>query len=571
MNNGLSERLAGHKRRSLDDNLIGRRELLGGIVAATGLAAAGRIGLGQTVGSGSGIAAMSAGADRPVASTTLGKIRGYVQEGINGFKGIPYGDDTAKHRFKAPVPAKAWTDVLETVEFGYMPVQSGGGAAGRGRGRGGIPAPASRGDTPSEDCLNLNVWTQGLRDGKKRPVMVYFHGGAYNSGSVNSDLYDGVRLAKRADVVVVTVNGRLNGFGFLYLADLCGPAYAQSGNAGMLDLVLALQWVHDNIAEFGGDPGTVLIFGQSGGGAKCSTLTAMPAARGLFHRVITMSGQQITGRTREHATADATATLANLGITPDQIGKIDTLTTQQIAAGLKGSWTPVTDGTVLPRDPFSPDASPLSADIPMIKGNTREETAYLIKDPSFATITWDALPAALTSQVGIYLGDLDPAKVVADYRKWYPEYSAPDAFYAITTAARSWKSMLVESEARAKQKGAPFYVYELDWKSPVTGRTPHTLDIPLALDTVAAAAQDQTGIDAASQKNAQQMSDLLSDSFVAFARTGNPDTPALPHWPPYDLTKRSTMMFDTKPRIEDDPRGNQRRLFAPIVYVQPGT
>jgi para-nitrobenzyl esterase len=213
----------------------------------------------------------------PLATTTAGKISGVVEDGVNVFQGIPYGGDTARTRFQAPAPPTPWKDVLACTRFTTMAPQL---TVARAAGVGGVQ---------SEDCLHLNVWTAGPRDRKKRPVLVYFHGGAYNNGTVNSDLYDGKRLVHRGDVVVVTVNHRLNAFGYLYLGDLA-PEYAQSGNAGQLDLVLALQWARDNIAEFGGDPSRVLIFGQSGGGAKCAALMATPAAKGLFHRVMTMSG-----------------------------------------------------------------------------------------------------------------------------------------------------------------------------------------------------------------------------------------------------------------------------------------
>ena len=217
----------------------------------------------------------------PVATTTAGKISGALLNGVNVFKAIPYGADTARTRFKAPVAPTPWTDVKECTQFTTQAPQL---AIARPAGTGTSRGPRDLG-VQSEDCLHLNVWTAGLRDHRRRPVLVYFHGGAYNNGSVNNDLYDGTRLVHRGDVVVVTVNHRLNAFGYMYLGDLA-PEYAESGNAGQLDLILALKWVRDNITEFGGDPSRVLIFGQSGGGAKCAALMATPAAKGLFHRVI---------------------------------------------------------------------------------------------------------------------------------------------------------------------------------------------------------------------------------------------------------------------------------------------
>jgi para-nitrobenzyl esterase len=492
----------------------------------------------------------------PLATTTAGRIRGFVDQGVNGFKGIPYGADTARRRFQAPLPPESWNGVRECLAFGPMAPQ------GSARTGGGVV---------SEDCLNLNVWTPGLRDGRRRPVLVYFHGGGYDNGTVNSDLYDGVHLCRRGDVVVVTVNHRLNGFGLLYLAGLGGPEFADSGNAGMLDLVLALHWVHDNIAEFGGDPGCVTIFGQSGGGAKCATLMAMPAARGLFQRVWTMSGQQLTGRTREHATETARAVLQKLGLTPGHLDGIRSVPLDRLVAAMRGeTWTPVVDGTVLPRDPFAPDASPVSADIPMVMGNTHDETTYLIGrgDPATFALTWEALPGRIRQSVSRFIGDLSPDAVVAAYREWYPAYTPSDVFFAATTAVRSWKGMVLEAERRARQGGAPTYVYYLHWPSPVDGgkwKAPHTLDIPLVFDNIAyGAAQTGTG------PAAQAMADLMSGALIAFARTGNPGTPQLPAWPRFELERRPAMIFDLPPRVEDDPRGAERRLFAPVAYVQPG-
>jgi para-nitrobenzyl esterase len=491
--------------------------------------------------------------DAPVATTSAGKVRGYVDNGIRAFKGIPYGGDTSKRRFQPPVPPDKWEGVRDALEFGPL-----------------APQGSRPSTTASEDCLRLNVWTPALRDGKKRPVLVYFHGGAYNNGSVNSQLYDGGRLARRGDVAVVTVNHRLNIFGYLYLAGLGGPEFADSGNVGQLDLVQALQWVRDNIAEFGGDAGNVTIFGQSGGGAKCATLMAMPAALGLFQRVWTMSGQQLTGRTREHAQADAQAVMTALGLTPDTIAQIKTLPMERIASvASRGSWAPVVDGGVLPRDPFAPDASPLSKDVPMVLGNTHDETRNLIGGGNAAvfSLTWETLPGAITDSVKQFIGDLPPTRIVEEYRKLYPAYTASDVFFSATTAARSWKGMVLESERRAQQRG-PTWVYNVVWPSPADGgkwKAPHTIDIPLVFDNV------QESNYTSSAPDAQRLADTASEALLAFARTGNPNVPGAPAWPQFDVEKRATMLLDVPLRVENDPRGAERKLFAPVVYVQPGT
>ena len=398
----------------------------------------------------------------------------------------------------------------------------------------------------SEDCLYLNVWTPALRDGRKRPVMVYIHGGAYSSGSANNALYNGVNLSRRGDVVVVTLNHRLNLFGFLYLSELA-HGFEDSGNAGMLDLVLALQWVRDNIGEFGGDPERVMIFGQSGGGAKCATLMGMPSSQGLFHRVLTMSGEQITASRRETATERTRAVLNALEISENRIDELRTMSMESLIAAshAAGYYGPVKDGRTLVRDPFDPDAPPLGAPIPLILGNTHDETQFL--------------------------GDLNLDRVIREYRQDYPSYSATDVFFAATTASRSWRGQLIEAERRAAQPAgaAPTWVYELDWKTPIDGGkwgAPHTLDIPLAFDNVDAG-MGMCGCG----PNAEEMACIVSDTFIAFAHTGNPNHPGLPHWKPYNLKERSTMSLDLPPRLVRDPRGNERQLIEQVPYVQPGT
>ena len=506
----------------------------------------------------------------PQAQTAYGTVLGSVENGIYSFKGIPYGADTAQRRFMAPVPPTPWKGIRETTGFGPRAPQP--GPHGSLSPEGGYHLPPEQGPV-SEDCLHLNVWTPGLRDGRKRPVMVYIHGGAYSSGSANNVLYDGMNLCRRGDVVFITLNHRLNLFGFLYLADLA-PGFEDSGNSGMLDLVLALQWVRNDIEEFGGDPHRVLIFGQSGGGAKCATLMGMPAAKGLFHRVITMSGQQITASRRESATARTRAVLKQLNLPENRIDELRTMPMEQLilASRAAGYYGPVKDGRTLLRDPFDPDAPPLSAHIPMILGNTHDETRGLIGggDPSTFNLTWDTLPDKLPV-VAPFIGDKKPEDIVRAYRAMYPAYSASDVFFAATTAFRSWRGQVIEAERRAAQPEARphTWVYELDWRTPIDGGkwgAPHTLDIPLALDNVAVA-DGMTG----NGPEAVELAALMSDTWIAFARTGNPNHKGLPQWRPYDLVTRPTMSFSSRSHLVNDPRGGERRLIEQAPYTQPGT
>lgn len=503
----------------------------------------------------------------PTAQTRHGQVRGFLDGDIKVFKGVPYGGDTATRRFLPPVPPKSWDGVLDTMGFGPRAPQP------VIRGSSGF-APTRVEEPVGEDCLKLNVWTPALSSDRKRPVLVWIHGGGYINYSANSDMYDGARLAKKGDAVVVSMNHRLNLFGFLYLGDF-DPAYADSGNVGMLDLVLALEWVRDNIAAFGGDPGNVTIFGQSGGGAKSAVLMAMPKARGLFHKVWTMSGQQVTGTPPAMATRNAEGVFKAAGLKSGDIEGLRKLSMDDLIKASRGSsyYGPVVDGCSLPRDPFEPDAPPLSRAIPMVMGNTREETALLIgaADPSLFELTWEQLPEKLTRHVGAYMGQVSAETVVETFRKIHPDHGPSDIFFAASTVIRSWRAQIIEADRRAAQpKGAAgTWVYQWDWQSPVSGgkwRAPHTLDIPFVFDNVPLA-KTMTG----GGPQAQGLADQVSDSFLAFARTGDPNTKSLPAWPTYDLRRRATMLFDTPSTVMDDPRGQERRFVETMPYRQPGT
>jgi para-nitrobenzyl esterase len=405
--------------------------------------------------------------------------------------------------------------------------------------------------------------------------MFYIHGGAYNNGSGSSPLYDGVRLCRRGDVVVVTVNHRLNAFGYLYLARFGGAEFADSGNTGQLDLVLALQWVRDNIAEFGGDANRIMVFGQSGGGAKIATLLAMPAAAGLFHAAATMSGQQVTASGALNGTLRARAVLDALKLSPERAGEIRKIPAEKLLEVLNTrdpvlpfggiSFAPVLDERSLKRHPFYPDAPAQSAHIPMIIGNTHDETrAFLGGDQTNFTVTWEQLAEKLIPNMRV---DIQPEVVIAEYRRLYPKYSASDVLFAATTAGRSWRGAVIEAEERAKS-GSPAYAYQLDWASPREGGkfgAPHASDIQLVFDNI-----DKPGATAIGP-TAQRMADQMSETFIALARTGNPNNKQIPLWKKYTMARRETMVFDVPSHLENDPRGAERRLFAKVPYVQPGT
>jgi para-nitrobenzyl esterase len=521
---------------------VGRRTLIGGGAGAAALALLPRTARAVTqaarIVAPSGIftgAGQSAGVGHPVWS----------------FRGIRYA--TAE-RFRAPRPYATPGQPRVATAFGPVCPQTG------------------KYQPQSEDCLYLNVWTAAPHLRAKLPVMLYIHGGAYANGSVTDPLNNGAALAGRGDAVVVTVNHRLNAFGYLYLARF-DPRFADSGNAGQLDLICALQWVRDNIAAFGGDPGRVMLFGQSGGGAKIATLTGMPAATGLFHRAATMSGQQVMAQGPLHATDRARAYLDALGVKPGNLQPLLDMATPRLVEGLAArdpvmagglSFAPVLDMTWLVRHPFWPDANPIGLSIPLVLGNVHDETRAFVSPDTLGTLTWDALPDRLAPELRI---DVLPEWVVGQYRRQFPTWTPADVFYAASTAGRSWRGQVIEAEERARAH-APAWVYQVDFGSRTDPRRGafHTMDIPLVFGTLGAAGS-QTGTGA----DARVASAAMQDAFVAFAKTGDPNHTGGAAWPKYDLPTRATMVFDVTSRVENDPRRWQRELFARIPYIQPGT
>jgi len=495
-----------------------------------------------------------------VVDTQYGKVRGGIKDGIHFFKGMRYGaDSSGENRFMAPKPPASWTGIQDAIEFGpRAPQETEPNATLAWR-------SWIRDTRPdSEDCLRINVFTPAVSDGKKRPVMVYIHGGAFATGSGSTSGIDGTNLAKRGDVVVVTVNHRLNIFGYLHLGT-SGP-FADADNAGMLDLVEALRWVRDNIAAFGGDAGCVTIFGQSGGGSKVSMLMAMPSAHGLFHRVIAQSPGTLQRAFEPDFAEGMTARLFKaLGVDRNNPAALQELSMAELMEGRRkaalshGSLRPVRDGRILPAHPFDPVASPVSKDIPFMIGSTDTEAVfYLAMDK--ANFTMDEAGVIAKLKEIIATDDAGCARLIADFRTRRPGARPYDLLIAIQSRQTTRRNCSVAAERKAVQGGAPAWVYEFAWASPVvveggeTLKSPHTICLPFAFGNIeAAAGMVGTG----SEQTA--LSERMMDAWIAFARSGNPNHQGLPEWKPFNATERPAMVFDAECRAVND-RAREDRL-----------
>jgi para-nitrobenzyl esterase len=509
-------------------------------------------------------------ASAAIADTESGKLQGFVSNGIFTYRGVQYA--TAE-RFMPPQKVGAWDGVRAAMNYGTICLVP--------------PSNSVAGDDffnphrywpESENCQYLNIWTPAIKDGKKRPVMIWIHGGGWTNGSsVEQTAYDGENLSRKGDVVVVSLNHRLNILGYLDLAAY-GDAYKNSGDVGVMDLVAALQWVKANIAEFGGDPSNVTIFGQSGGGGKVLTLMATPAAKGLFAKGIVQSGAYygggITLTDKKVGRTVAAYTLKNLGLDADKIDQLKSIPYDQLIdagnkalkqagteLGVRGgvSWAPVIDGDYVPANPADPELAAQSKDIPLMIGNVLNEfTTVITQDPMALEAnnknSWskDQAKAALAKRYGSKADAVAKAFLTAYPDKKYADACFFDDFFRIGT--------LKVEDLKAKQGGAPVYSYMVTWESPVMdgiAMAYHCSEIPLIFSNVAL-----TGTANGGGKAAYALSDKMSQAWISFARTGNPNNAKLPNWPAFTSEKGATMIFDDTCVVRNNPDAALMALIA---------
>jgi para-nitrobenzyl esterase len=512
-----------------------------------------------------------------VAKTSHGQLRGAVEDGLNIFKGVPYGGSPAgENRFKAPPKLKPWSGVRDALAYGPQSMQNADPM---------WPKDWKPADS-SEDCLFLNIWTPGLRDGKRRPVMFYSHGGGFATGNGGADPFpqnlshDGASLAKSYDVVVVTHNHRLNIFGYLYLGDLLGEEYAASGAAGMLDISAALSWVRENAEAFGGDPDNIMIWGESGGGAKTSTLVGLPAAHGNFHKASIESGSTLRLRTKDAATESTLTVLSKLGLDKSRARDVLKIPAARLLeaqasapagaargpsvpatiSGASMGFSPVVDGHFIPAHPFDPAAPASAAKIPIMVGTNKDETIFMMRRTPEAYSMDDA---ALRKALEPSLHD-NTARVIDVYRKSRPGASPTDLYVAITTARWMWNNAITLAERKVAQHGAPVYMYMFVFESETPAAPGVTYPTKAAHATEIAFKFNHP--DRASSKRPERVKAArnMSRAWASFARNSKPDHDEIPHWPAYTLESRATMFLDSECKVVNDPFGPERRLWKEL-------
>ena len=506
--------------------------------------------------------------DDATIKTTSGMVGGYTDDGVHIYKGIPYAE---AERFMPPVTPEPWEGIRSSRAYG--PTCPQGKRTGWYSDEQAFAFDWDDG-FQDENCLRVNIWTQGINNGKKRPVMVWLHGGGYSAGSGQElPAYDGKSLCKTGDVVVVSLNHRLNILGFLDLSAY-GDKYAKSGNIGLLDIIAALQWVKDNISAFGGDPSNVTIFGQSGGGGKVSTLLAMPSAAGLFHKAIVQSGSMLQTMTTKYSRRIGAIVVEELGIKASNIDDIRNVPYQQLLeAGNKAvervrmeaeregfstfifGWAPTVDGDILPTQPFDTQAPAISKDIPMLIGSTLHEFLGSAYNPALKNITIDEAKSELEKRFGARTNEF-----IKVFGSVFPNFKPVDLL-DVDLIFRP--GVVKQATLKAAQQGAPVYMYMFAWESPVLNgkfRSTHCMELPFVFNNISRC-RYMTG----DSEDAYTLADLMSSAWINFARTGDPNADGLPEWKPYIPEEGATMFFDKSCRI----KYNHDKELLDIAYSFP--
>src|SRR5438874_400032 len=507
-----------------------------------------------------------------VANTEYGRVRGYMLRGINYFLGVPYGADTSgPNRFMPPQKPKPWSEIYPALWWGNCAAQNMENkyfnkyASFRDR--------WNYSDV-NEDCLRINIYTPSVNDGKNRPVMFWIHGGGFTAGNaIEQDGYSGENFSRLGDVVFCAVNHRLGPLGYCNLAGVGGEKFAASGNVGMMDLVAALEWVRDNIAHFGGDPGNVTIVGQSGGGAKVCLLTAMPSAKGLFHRAVVLSGAMRRAADKDPSETLGTAVLKEANLSPSQLDKMQAMPwkdfyavatrAQRVVAGGPGAgrgltrgFSPVVDGTILPQHPYDPVAAPTAAAVPMIISSVQNEQSPSWEDSSLESITMDEVVEKLKTRAGFGrgLGEKAP-EAVAAYAKAFPD-KKPVEIWSLVSSNR--QSVVELADVKSKQP-APVFVDWFAWQPPLFDnrlRAFHTVDICFWFYNT-----DLMLTHTGGGPRPRALSAKMAGALLQFMKTGDPNGGGLPHWPKYSSEKGEVMVLDDKSEAKNDPDRAARRAL----------